>query len=92
MEAERQPKEALLNELEKRRQKIAGMGGPERIAGQRKKNKLTARERIDLLLDKGTFHELWMFGTSRGTCSPDEAPADFTFPCNCRRLPASHLP
>src|SRR5512147_2716475 len=52
------------------------MGGKDRVASQKKKNKLTARERIDLLLDKGTFHELWMFGTSRGTCSPDEAPGD----------------
>ena len=38
MEAGRQPKEALLNELEKRRQKITAMGGPDRIASQRKKN------------------------------------------------------
>jgi methylmalonyl-CoA decarboxylase subunit alpha len=73
MEADKQ---SLLNELEQRRQKIAAMGGPERVASQKKKNKLSARERIDLLLDKGTFHELWMFGTSRGTLSPDEAPAD----------------
>ena len=32
-------------------------GGPERIEAQHKKGKLTARERIDLLLDKGSFHE-----------------------------------
>src|ERR1700690_2235072 len=73
---EKAQKEAMLTDLELRRQKIAGMGGPERIATQKKKNKLTARERIDLLLEKGTFHELWMFGTSRGVCSPEEAPAD----------------
>ncbi len=73
MDAEKQ---AFLSELEQRRQKIAAMGGPDRVAGQKKKNKLTARERIDLLMDKGTFHELWMFGTSRGAASPDDAPAD----------------
>jgi acetyl-CoA carboxylase carboxyltransferase component len=76
MEAEKQPKSAQLADLEQRRQKILAMGGPERLAAQKKKNKLNARERIDLLLDKGTFHELWMFGTSRGESKPDEAPAD----------------
>ena len=73
---DKQLKEAVLADLEQRRQKIAAMGGPERIASQKKKNKLTARERIDLLMDKGTFHELWMFGASRGTASPEESPAD----------------
>jgi acetyl-CoA carboxylase carboxyltransferase component len=67
---------AQLADLEQRRQKITAMGGPERIAGQKKKNKLTARERINLLIDKGTFHELWGFGVTRGTANPDEAPAD----------------
>jgi len=32
-------------------------GGEERIAAQHKKGRLTARERIDLLVDKGSFHE-----------------------------------
>jgi acetyl-CoA carboxylase carboxyltransferase component len=32
-------------------------GGIERIEAQHKKGKLTARERLDLLLDKGSFHE-----------------------------------
>lgn len=76
MEDEKQKKEAQLAELSRRRQKISEMGGAERVATQKKKNKLTARERIDLLLDKGTFHELWMFGESRGNRNPDEIPAD----------------
>ncbi len=67
---------AQLADLEQRRQKIAAMGGPDRVASQKKKNKLTARERIDLLMDKGTFHELWGFGASRGAINPDEAAAD----------------
>jgi acetyl-CoA carboxylase carboxyltransferase component len=67
VEDEKQKKDAQLAELAQRRLKIAEMGGKDRVASQKKKNKLTARERIDLLLDKGTFHELWMFGTSRGT-------------------------
>jgi methylmalonyl-CoA decarboxylase subunit alpha len=76
MEDEKVQKAVLINDLAQRRQKIAGMGGPDRVASQKKKNKLTARERIDLLIDPGTFHELWMFGTSRGTLSPEDAPAD----------------
>jgi acetyl-CoA carboxylase carboxyltransferase component len=40
-------------------------GGPKRIETQHKKGKLTARERIDLLLDPGTFNELDMFVTHR---------------------------
>src|SRR5487761_1263818 len=41
-------------------------GGVKRIETQHKKGKLTARERIDLLLDPGTFNETGMFVTSRG--------------------------
>src|SRR5437660_6266869 len=40
-------------------------GGPKRIEAQHKKGKLTARERLDLLLDPGTFNELDMFVTHR---------------------------
>ncbi len=76
MDEEQLKKQAQLANLEARRQKIREMGGPDRVASQRKKNKLTARERIDLLMDKGTFHELWAFGASRGSCRPEEAPAD----------------
>ena len=36
-------------------------GGTERIEAQHKKGRLTARERIDLLLDKGSFHEVDAF-------------------------------
>ena len=42
-------------------------GGVKRIEAQHKKGKLTARERIDLLLDPGTFNELDMFVTHRST-------------------------
>src|SRR5258707_520055 len=40
-------------------------GGARRIENQHKKGKLTARERLDLLLDAGSFHELDMFVTHR---------------------------
>ena len=40
-------------------------GDPERIQKQREKGKLTARDRLDLLFDRGTFTELGEFVTSR---------------------------
>ncbi|MFC1628942.1 acyl-CoA carboxylase subunit beta [Gemmatimonadota bacterium] len=42
-------------------------GGPDRIEKQHAKGKLTARERLDLLLDEGTFVEQDMFVTHRST-------------------------
>ena len=50
--------------LEKRNQARLG-GGEKRIAKQHEKGKLTARERIDLLLDEGSFEEFDMFVTHR---------------------------
>ena len=41
-------------------------GGEERIKAQHAKGKLTARERVDLLLDKGSFTELDRFVAPRG--------------------------
>ncbi len=40
-------------------------GGEERIGTQHQQGRLTARERLDLLLDKGSFHETDMFVTHR---------------------------
>jgi propionyl-CoA carboxylase beta chain len=42
-------------------------GGADRIEAQHQKGKLTARERIDLLLDDGTFQEIDMLVTHRST-------------------------
>lgn len=42
-------------------------GGEKRIAAQHKKGKLTARERVQLLIDEGTFEEIGMFVTHRST-------------------------
>ncbi len=47
-----------LGELQKRNQASHDGGGPERRQRQHEEGKLTARERIDLLLDEGTFEEL----------------------------------
>lgn len=57
--------DAIRKELEKRKAEALLGGGPEKIEKQHKEGKLTARERIDLLLDKGTFVELDRFVTHR---------------------------
>ncbi len=53
--------------LEEMRNKARLGGGAERIETQHKKGKLTARERIDLLLDEGSFEEFDMFVVHRST-------------------------
>lgn len=54
-----------LNELGEIRGKALQGGGADRIEAQHGKGKLTARERLNLLLDPGTFRELDMFVTHR---------------------------
>ncbi|MBM3133246.1 MAG: methylmalonyl-CoA carboxyltransferase, partial [Chloroflexi bacterium] len=56
-----------LKNLEKRREKEMAMGGADRVAKQHESGKLTARERLDLLFDPGTFRETDMFVRHRCT-------------------------
>jgi propionyl-CoA carboxylase beta chain len=51
----------ILEELDRRRERARAGGGPRRIAAQHAKGKLTARERLDVLLDEGSFEEFDMF-------------------------------
>ena len=50
-----------IRHLEQEREKALEGGGKKRVDDQHKKGKLTARERIDLLLDPGSFEEIGMF-------------------------------
>jgi propionyl-CoA carboxylase beta chain len=50
-----------LEELERRRDAARQGGGAKRIAAQHAKGRLTARERLDILLDPGSFEELDMY-------------------------------
>ena len=56
-----------LAELRRRRDLALQAGGPERVARHHTAGKLTARERIELLLDKDSFTELDMLVTHRCT-------------------------
>ncbi len=57
----------IIEALEKRRQEARLGGGQTRIDIQHKKGKLTARERLDVLLDPDSFEEYDMFITQRCT-------------------------
>ena len=57
----------ILEKLEQRRGNARLGGGKARIEAQHKRGKLTARERIDLLLDKDSFEEFDMFVEHRAT-------------------------
>ncbi|GAA5617390.1 acyl-CoA carboxylase subunit beta [Brucella anthropi] len=57
----------LLEQLEARRTEARLGGGQRRIDAQHGKGKLTARERIEVLLDEGSFEEFDMYVTHRCT-------------------------
>jgi methylmalonyl-CoA decarboxylase subunit alpha len=76
---ERPPMRTLVEELEARRAKARLGGGEEKIARQHEQDKLTARERLDLLVDAGTWTELGIHGRphfSQRAMEGKEAPAD----------------
>jgi len=56
-----------LKELANRERKERALGGAERVEKQHKSGKLTARERLDLFFDPGSFHELDLFVQHRAT-------------------------
>lgn len=57
----------ILGKLEKKRARARLGGGQKRIDAQHKRGKLTARERIELLLDEDSFEEIDMFVEHRST-------------------------
>ena len=59
--------EKVANRLDQIRTEASSGGGETRIAAQHAKNKLTARERIEQLIDPGTFQEIGMFVTHRAS-------------------------
>lgn len=61
-----------LEDLARRRQAAFDAGGEEQVRRQHSRGKLTARERIELLLDPGSFSELDMLARSRAEVTPVE--------------------
>ncbi|MCK5542848.1 MAG: methylmalonyl-CoA carboxyltransferase [Desulfobacterales bacterium] len=56
-----------IKSLRERENKILEMGGAEALEKRREKGKLNARERLNILFDKGSFREIDMFVTHRCT-------------------------
>ena len=70
---------SLVDDLHERRARVKLGGGTEKIEQQHGKGKLTARERIDLLVDRGTFVELGIHARphfSQKAMEGRDAPAD----------------
>lgn len=63
-------------ELERRRALADAMGGAERVAGRHADGRLTARARVALLVDEGSFVELGKLAHSDRTDVGERAPAD----------------
>jgi methylmalonyl-CoA carboxyltransferase large subunit len=61
------PMQKKVEELKKRRAKVMLGGGAEKLEKQRKAGKLTARERIDALVDPNSFEENGLFAEHRST-------------------------
>ena len=79
VDEDRQAKDKLLAELKEKRDRVMGMGGPDSVERQTKRGKLTARQRIDHLLDEGSFCEIGTYARNRGTAlgmDKIEIPAD----------------
>ena len=68
--------DALLKDLEDRKTKALGMGGPEKLAKRRASGVLNARERLDGLLDADTFHETGLFAKALRPEVREKSPAD----------------
>src|SRR5215210_3853255 len=75
----RPPLRELVDDLDRRRRRARQGGGEERIERQHSQDKLTARERLALLIDDGTFTELGIHGRphfSQRAMEGRDAPAD----------------
>ena len=68
--------EKTIDELRRRKDRAMKMGGPERIARLKAQGKLTARQRLDLLLDPGSFKEVGLLAHSPHAELTDRTPAD----------------
>ena len=66
-----------IKDLNQRRKAALAMGGPEKIERHHQRGKLTARERVELLLDPGSFQEYGLLASHHGQKPGDPiTPAD----------------
>jgi len=75
----RKSMEELVEDLRKAKERLKQGGGTERLAKQKEQGKLSARERIDALVDPGSFEEMGLFAQHRQVnfgLAGKEIPAD----------------
>ncbi len=68
--------EDQLAEYETKKKKALGMGGAQKLEQRRASGNLNARERLDCLLDAGSFNEFGLFATSHRKEDAEKTPAD----------------
>jgi acetyl-CoA carboxylase carboxyltransferase component len=68
--------EDMLDDLGRRRSKVLAMGGADKLAKRKAEGHLNARQRLDRLLDAGSFHESGLFATSHRADARERTPAD----------------
>lgn len=68
--------EEMLDDFDRQRMKALGMGGPEKLAKRKEQGHLNARERLERLLDTGSFCESGLFATSHRAEARERTPAD----------------
>jgi methylmalonyl-CoA carboxyltransferase large subunit len=79
MTEKRKAMDDLIEDLRKNRERLKQGGGAERLAKQKAEGKLTARERVDALVDAGSFEEIGLFARHRQVhfgLADREIPAD----------------
>ncbi|HWW53605.1 MAG TPA: carboxyl transferase domain-containing protein, partial [Acidimicrobiales bacterium] len=72
------PMRERLDELNLRREQALAAGSPEATAKQHARGKMTARERVDYLLDEGSFQELDMLARHRSAEAAMQAKRPYT--------------
>ncbi|MGD9123931.1 MAG: carboxyl transferase domain-containing protein [Desulfarculaceae bacterium] len=65
-----------MKQFHQKKEFALGMGGPDKLAAKQAAGELNARERIDYLLDKGTFREIGLFAHSDQPAKEDRSPCD----------------
>jgi methylmalonyl-CoA carboxyltransferase large subunit len=71
--------EGLIDGLRQKKERLRQGGGPDKLAKQKEQGKLTARERVDALIDPGSLEEFGLFAQHRNTnfgMAGKELPAD----------------
>jgi acetyl-CoA carboxylase carboxyltransferase component len=70
------PHEGMLNELDRRRAAAAQMGGEDKLKKRRQRGQLNAEERLNALVDAGSFLEVGLLGASTLDAEADNTPRD----------------